>query len=153
MKTASVFAALGAIVVAATSVGLSAQAQDDPQKAPASTTSTIATPALAVTSASTPAAASAVSAPAASPAAAAPASGGEAADPPLTKEQEDTIVAVILDKCTVCHGPENITSQHLGRAEWNDVLINMGASDSMTKDQVAMAARYLAANYGPQGKP
>lgn len=143
MKTATVFAAVAAIVVAATSVGLSAQAQNDPQKATAP-----AAPAAAPAAPAPPSAA-----PAPKPAAPAAGGGASGADAPLSKEESDTIEAVIVDKCTVCHGAENITSQHLTRTEWNDVLINMGASDSMTKDQVAMAARYLAANFGPQTKP
>lgn len=137
MKTPAAFAAVAAVILVVTSVGLSAQAQNDPQTASAPPVATVGPVASAwAPAASTPAAST--QAASTSTVTTAPVAAGGAADAKLTKEETSQAESVILDKCTRCHGPEPIIALHQGKAEWQSVLDDMGPSADLSKTETAL---------------
>jgi cytochrome c5 len=57
--------------------------------------------------------------------------------------------AILAKSCTVCHGADQVTSQHKSAAQWRDTvdqMIGMGAAISDPDSQVLVD--YLAKNFG-----
>jgi hypothetical protein len=61
---------------------------------------------------------------------------------------------IVQEDCTLCHGVENITRSHLGRAGWQATvreMMNRGAP--VTTAQYQALIEYLTHNFGPSSKP
>ena len=57
--------------------------------------------------------------------------------------------AILAKSCTVCHGVDQVTSQHQSASQWHDTvsqMIGMGADISDADSQVLVD--YLAKNFG-----
>ena len=58
---------------------------------------------------------------------------------------------IVETKCTVCHDTSMITSEHLDRAGWEDMVKVMIASGAEVTDQeMPVLLDYLVKNWGPE---
>ena len=58
---------------------------------------------------------------------------------------------ILETKCTVCHDLSQVTSMHLSKADWGEIIKVMVASGADLKDdEIATLLDYLAKNFGPE---
>ena len=71
---------------------------------------------------------------------------GEPAEEPVSVGGE----TLLEERCTQCHGLEQVTSLEQTRAEWEQTvteMVNRGAE--LNEDEQSVLVDYLAENYGP----
>ena len=58
--------------------------------------------------------------------------------------------ALLQDRCTQCHGLEQVTNKTKNADEWAETVIRMvGKGATLNDDEQATLIEYLTANYGP----
>ena len=58
---------------------------------------------------------------------------------------------ILEDKCTLCHGLDQVTENHMSKEDWGnevDSMIAMGAE--LTAEEKMTLIEYLAKNFGPK---
>ena len=58
---------------------------------------------------------------------------------------------ILETKCTVCHDLSQVTSMHLSKDDWGEIIKVMVASGADLQDaEIATLLDYLAKNFGPE---
>ena len=58
---------------------------------------------------------------------------------------------ILEEKCTLCHGLDEVTENHMSKEDWGsqvDSMIAMGAD--LTDEQKTTLVEYLTKNFGPK---